>query len=262
MSFEIAGGTVGGRAHALAGKPNQDAYAWFVREDRELLVAVVCDGCGSGAHSEVGAQLGARLVTARLAARIAEGAFRDSPAPWDDLGREVLGVIGKVASAMGGRLSEVVSDYFLFTVVGFAVDGERGWVFAAGDGIAAVDGAQIQLGPFPRNEPPYLGYGLLDDRAPGIVEVRTFDARSVETLCIGTDGAGDLDEPTLHGLWEEDRHFENRDAIRRQLALMNREVQRPIWEERRIERERGCLEDDTTVVVARRRKSYGRLSAQ
>ncbi len=37
------------------------------------------------------------------------------------------------------------------------------------------------------------------------------------------------------------------------LALANREVTRPLWDERRIERVPGLLDDDTTVVVVRRR---------
>src|SRR5215467_2985954 len=57
--FEIAGGSVTGRAHVAAGRNNQDAFCWA--SDADGLVAVVCDGCSSGPHNEVGAQLGARL---------------------------------------------------------------------------------------------------------------------------------------------------------------------------------------------------------
>ncbi len=243
MSFEIAGGTVAGRAHALAGKPNQDAYAWIERE--EMLVAAVCDGCGSGAHSEVGAKLGARLVTARLAERLSAGAALSSVALWDELRDDVLGALRGVATAMGGRLSEVVSEYFLFTVVGLAIAGERGCLFAAGDGIAAVDGAVIRLGPFPRNEPPYLGYGLLDAEAPGLRLLRSFASSEIQSLLVGTDGADEIVE--MRPFWEDDKHFRNRDAVRRRLALMAREP--------------GQLADDTTVVVVRRRSAHERLSA-
>ncbi len=76
--FEIAGGSVSGRSHVLAGKGNQDAYYWAGQETS--LVAVVCDGCGSGASSEVGAELGARLLVAEVAREIAGGGAVDSPA--------------------------------------------------------------------------------------------------------------------------------------------------------------------------------------
>jgi hypothetical protein len=254
--FDIAGGTVTGRSHALAGRGNQDA--WSVRAEGAALCAVVCDGCGSGAHSEVGAQLGARLVTAALVRRLVEGASLEAPSLWDAVRREVLDALRPAALAAGGRLADTVSELMLFTVVGIAVSGDRGVVFAAGDGIAAIDGDLCRLGPFPDNAPPYLGYGLLDlPHAPGFSTVRAFCARDVRHVLIGTDGAAALadieDGRALRRLWEEERHFQNRDALRRTLALLNRDEARPVWEERRMERRRGLLEDDATVVVLRRR---------
>jgi hypothetical protein len=142
-----------------------------------------------------------------------------------------------------------VTDCFLFTVVGLALSGERGCVFAAGDGIAAVDAAVVKLGPFPGNEPPYLAYGLISREAPGFSVVRAFSG--ARSALVGTDGAFDLAD--LHSFWEEERYFQNPDAVRRRLALVNREVVRPLWDERRIERSPGLLDDDTTLVVVRRR---------
>src|SRR5262249_16876735 len=110
--LEIAGGTVTGRIHALSGKPNQDAHAWVA--DDEIVVAAVCDGCGSGAHSEVGARLGARLVTARLAARLAGGATPDAPELYAAAGDEVLDRLRELAAAMGGDLAQTVTEHFLF----------------------------------------------------------------------------------------------------------------------------------------------------
>lgn len=253
--FDIAGGSVTGRSHALAGRCNQDAYAF--RADGDRLVAAVCDGCGSGAHSEVGAQLGARLVTGMLLRRLVEGAALDDAALWDALRLDVLAALRPAAVAAGASIATTVSDLLLFTIVGVAVSGDAGVVFAAGDGIAAIDGEVHRLGPFPGDAPPYLGYGLLEDtKAHGFTIVRTFAAGARHVL-VGTDGAAALadidDGRRLRELWETDRHFQNRDALRRTLALHNREEARPIWDERRFERRRGLFEDDATVIVVRRR---------
>jgi hypothetical protein len=254
--FDIAGGSVAGRSHALSGRCNQDAYA--LRADGDCLVAAVCDGCGSGAHSEVGAQLGARLVTALLVRRLAAGASLADASSWDALRTDVLEALRPAAIAAGEPMAKTVSDLLLFTIVGVAISGDSGAVFAAGDGFAAIDGEICQLGPFPGNAPPYLGYGLLDGApAPGFSIVRTFAANDVRHVLIGTDGAAALADidggRMLRDLWENDRHFENRDALRRTLALHNREETRPIWAERRFERKRGLFEDDATVVIVRRR---------
>src|SRR5512133_1395744 len=113
--FEIAGGSVPGRSHLLAGKCNQDAFHWAV--EARSLVAVVCDGCGSGAESEVGAALGARLVVAEVGRAIALGGDIDSPALWDEVRGNVLARLSDLLGAMGGRRSVLVSELFLFTVV-------------------------------------------------------------------------------------------------------------------------------------------------
>jgi hypothetical protein len=259
--YEVAGGTVAGRSHAALGRANQDAYAWAGRGD--VLAAVVCDGCGSGAHSEVGARIGACLLAERLSARLGEGAPPDDPALLRAIGGDLLAALDALAGAMGGSRAQAVADCFLFTVVGLALSGERGCVFAAGDGIVAVDGDVTRIGPFPGNEPPYLGYGLIHEGAPGLTLVRAFSG--ARCVLVGTDGAADLADLACRALpdggvvgplrqfWEDDRYFANRDAVRRRLAIVNREVTRPLWDERRIERTPGLLDDDTTLVVARRR---------
>lgn len=263
--FEIAGGSVPGRSHLRAGRPNQDAWAWRSRGDR--LVAVVADGCGSGAHSEVGARLGARLVVERLWHQLESGASLEKESTWEAARRATLATLATLAESLGGSLAETVSELFLFTVVGVAIDGAVGRVFAAGDGLFALDDAITVLGPFPGNEPPYLGYGLLNaDRAPRLTVERAFDASRVRSILLGTDGAAELhalaDRPLPGGdglvgplsqFWRDDRPFKNRDAVRRRLALVNREVSRPVWHERRIDKDPGLLEDDTTLVVIRRK---------
>ena len=67
-ALALAGGSVTGRLHVAAGRPNQDAWHWVATD--AALVACVCDGCGSSPHSELGAQLGARLLASALHAAL------------------------------------------------------------------------------------------------------------------------------------------------------------------------------------------------
>lgn len=69
--IQVAAGTVTGRDHTFGGnlvigRGNQDAIATAWSADADAFVAVMCDGCSSGEHSEVGAQLGANLILGRL----------------------------------------------------------------------------------------------------------------------------------------------------------------------------------------------------
>ncbi|MFN7131809.1 MAG: protein phosphatase 2C domain-containing protein, partial [Myxococcales bacterium] len=86
-TLQIAAGSVIGRLHANAGRNNQDAFD--VSVGPEVAVAVVCDGCGSGARSEVGAVLGARLLTAALRTEAA-AARREGRTPDLERAREAV----------------------------------------------------------------------------------------------------------------------------------------------------------------------------
>lgn len=269
--FEIATGNVVGRAHALSGRGSQDAHE--VRVDDGRIVAVVADGCGSAEQSEVGAWIGANVVVTAVLRALDEGLSLDHDSTWRDVRAQALEAIRSTARAMGGALEEVVRRYFLFTVVGVAIAGERAVVFSAGDGVVAVNGDVIRLGPFPGNAPPYIGHGLLGATPFGrahLTVVRSMPVEEVESILLATDGVDawdDVEHKAVPGakelvgpfaqLWKDDRYFAHPDALRRKLGRMNRPVTKPVWEERRLEKDAGLLDDDATVVVVRRKKQGG-----
>jgi hypothetical protein len=88
---------------------------------------------------------------------------------------------------------------------------------------------------------------------------------TVQSIVIGSDGVRDLiaaSDRQMPGkeefvgeiaqFWQGDRYFQNPDAIRRRLSLMNRESVKPDWQNQHLIREAGLLPDDTTLVVIRR----------
>jgi hypothetical protein len=277
--FEVAAGSVVGRDHLgrgnlLVGRNNQDAYAWSCTA--EGLVAVVCDGCGSGGHSEVGANLGARLLVRALgscpalfAGAVGSGAASSAPPLFVERARHrVLAWLRELASGMGDNLAQTVADYFLFTVVGALLLRDWTYIISIGDGVFAVNGEVTRLGPAPHNAPPYLAYplcGAAPEAFPFQVQ-RSLPTAAVDSVLLGTDGVAHLIEAAgrplpgrrepvgpLGQFWEEDRYFRNPDALRRRLALVNSEHVRLDREAGVLVREPGLLPDDTTVLVIRRR---------
>jgi hypothetical protein len=271
--FEIAAGSVSGRTHALSGRPNQDALV--VRASASSLVAVVADGCGSAEHSEVGAWIGASTLAAELGR--ATSPELDDTGFWDRVQSSTLSALRNTATSMGGNLEDTVRRFFLFTVVGAVIAGDRAAVFSLGDGLIAVNGQVTHLGPFPGNAPPYVGYALFDDhRTPDsrLVIHHRIPAGDIESILVATDGATEWNEAAnrplpgthettgpLSQLWQDDRFFDHPDALRRKLARMNRALVRPVWDARRLEKEPGLLEDDTTIAVLRPRKRTARAAA-
>ena len=267
--FEVAAGSVTGRDHVLTGRNNQDAYHWAGLPN--ACIAVVCDGCGSGKHSEVGAQLGARLIVEAMS-RAVHG---PTHAFWHRVWHDVLTQLRHLAEQMGGNFAGTVQDYLLFTVVGALVTPWRTFLFSLGDGVMVANGDLISLGPFPDNAPPYLAYALLDAQNGGpSAGAREFQLQrilpttAVQSIVLGTDGLETLLQAAtrpipgkqvtvgpLRQFWQEERYFTNPDAVRRTLALINREVVQPDWAAQRLDRQGGLLPDDTTLVVIRRRPS-------
>jgi hypothetical protein len=259
--FEVAAASVIGREHARSGRNNQDAFSLLAQG--EVLAAVVADGCGSGAHSEVGAQLGARAVAQTVLAVVGEGTPVDSPDFLPAVRSRVLKFLTSLTEQLGNSL---VGEHLLFTVVGAVVTPQHTLVFSAGDGVWALNGEVHPLGPFPDNAPPYLAYGLISPGAVPLERQALVPTDEVMALMLGTDGVADLaklaetrvperEEPVgpLSQYWTDERYFQNPDALRRRLALLGRESVRADFTAHRLVRTPSLLADDTTLIVLRRR---------
>jgi len=264
--FQFAAGTIPGRDHALVGKNNQDAVCRLERHGCAALV--VSDGCGSVADSEIGAWLGTRWAADAL---LTQFAAKPQTLDNEELAAELfervrIELLTRLKS-LGATLPTETTRQFLFTLVGALLTPTRTTLFSLGDGVLALNGEVLQLGPFANNQPPYLAYGLQHDaaRAPKFTVHRLIDTRDVQTLLLGTDGLAQwraLEARTLPGrndtvgplrqFWEDARYFANADAIRRKLALINRTHMNADWDARTLHREGGLLRDDTTLIVARR----------
>lgn len=274
MTFELAGGSVVGRDHRVVPKNNQDAYWIDIRRYpltfdgrvEEVSVAVVCDGCGSGTHSEVGASIGARLLCRSIHLELQ--AHGEERFLWKRVEQDVLSSIHVLAAQLGGNYRETIEDYFLFTITGIVLTAETVSFFGVGDGLVIVNGDPHWDGPWPGNAPPYLCYQLLD--TPGFAQVdlqlsvlESLNTKDLDSFLIGCDGAGrpgllqiceenqiipgmkNMNTGPISEFWTMDHYFENPVAISRRLKLFTRD-----WPPR--DPEYGLLGDDTTIVVGRR----------
>ena len=271
IPFELAAGSVRGREHLRLERNNQDAYA--ILRNEQYTVAVVCDGCGSGQHSEVGAQIGARLTIKSLTRALSNQFSKGNPISFHELLEQVrqdlLRQIDNLAQAMGGNWVQTLKDYFLFTIVGVVITSTEILVFSLGDGVIIINGQEIDLGSFPGNSPPYLAYGLCETVSNhGFRSHLLPPLEQVESILIGTDGVRELmnvaqqqlpGKQELVGLisqfWQEDHYFTNPDQIRRRLSLINREVTKFDRQTQKLQKTPGLLPDDTSLVVLRRMRS-------
>jgi hypothetical protein len=126
-----------------------------------------------------------------------------------------------------------------------------------GDGAIAINGKLNQIPAYPNNAPPYLAYGLYKPEAINFEIRDLLPTSELESLLIATDGIDDLVKvEDINQFWQEDRYFKNPDAIRRKLAILNREETKPDWNKRELIKRSGVLSDDTSLVVIRRITNY------
>ncbi|PRQ07532.1 protein phosphatase 2C domain-containing protein [Enhygromyxa salina] len=241
-SWRAHGGSAIGADHRRSGRGNQDA--WYVQRSELAVVGVVADGCGSAPHSEVGAWLGARLWADALAGLLDDGLTPTQPQLWDRACARSLERLAAVVEALPGSSTALVHEALLFTLVGFVLTPAQLVVHAIGDGVVWLDGQLTTLGPFPDNQPPYLGYGL-HGPTPPVQVIHAVDPAQVERLILATDGAVELSIERF----ADPRYLLRPHAIQRELAQLNRETQNIDWSAEVVERSHGRLADDTTLLV-------------
>lgn len=289
VAFEVALGTIAGQTHQRTGRNNQDALCCRWADD--TLIAIVCDGCGSRGHSEVGASLGATLVAEVIGRRIAD--YEQAVAGqnglkatefWEQTRQELLQRLGEVVMALNGdrphpsgvaHRTSTILDYWLFTIVGVVITPTLTTLVSLGDGTLWLNGESIGIPAFAHNAPPYLAYGLLSPEQVHLPPEalvfqihRQVPTATVESLLVGTDGVQDLiaaaDKPlpgkselvgAIAQFWQEDAYFNNPDQVRRRLSLINRDVTKADWQNRTLERHSGLLPDDTTLIAIRRKQA-------
>ncbi|HET9991791.1 MAG TPA: protein phosphatase 2C domain-containing protein [Kofleriaceae bacterium] len=241
-----AAASVIGARHQRAGRNGQDAAATFVSDG--VAVAVVCDGCSSGASSEVGARLGARWFAERLGHALVAGASVAECATWEASRRDVATRLRTIAEDSSSRYvdAQAVHELLLFTIVAVAVTPDGAAVWALGDGAYGCDGLVRVLGPFADNAPPYVAYDLLGTPADAHFEVLPATARRI---VIATDGAADLDyDLAPFGAVST----ANPDALRRRLSVLARGDDRIAWGEGRVHRTPAVLQDDCAIAIVER----------
>jgi len=252
-------GSVMGSYHRNSYKNNQDAG--FIAENESGLMAVVTDGCGSGKYSEVGARLVARFLCHRgLELLVLEKngmEFRDGLL--EELRREALNFVKQTAQSLGGSFSQVINDYFLFTVIGAVITDEKVLVFSLGDGCFSVNGQVTVVDQ--DNLPRYLAYALVSSvvlsEDKHFLDFQTHVEMGIDeldSLVLATDGATDLQdraEESISILGEDVpvgdlTQFETNPKYLKNASLLQKDlVVRGV--------NKGILRDDTTVILIKRR---------
>src|SRR3989339_203185 len=141
---------------------NQDAVV--VRQIKDGMIAVLCDGCGSQPHSEVGADFGANAL-ARIVEKNLARNKRLGKLDFAHITDQITKAVGNAAAMYAGEKSgpqfvRMVEQRFLFTAIVLVVQNNQALIATFGDGVVIVDDAVDVLESPINNAPNYLGYLL------------------------------------------------------------------------------------------------------
>lgn len=225
--IQLATASILGREHARLLKNNQDGVA--ARVEGNVAVAVVTDGCGSGASSEVGARLGARFLAQAMPGLVREVGV--APVLAERATAALLQWVEAVVRPLdvsGTELPLLVGDQFLFTFLCAVMNEKSSLIFGVGDGAwrADADGRVLDAGA--QNAPDYVAYGLVGVPV-GPAQVHFWG--EAKELAVATDGLGGA----FSALCQDERVWRNPAALQRKLNVKSKE-----------------LFDDTTVALMKR----------
>lgn len=210
MNIRMRSAQIIGRSHLLMGRNSQDAFAkGKITLDKErILFGIVCDGCGEGKDSEVGAKLAATFIGLQIEELVkANVALTKIP---EILHKRTIGFLKMILGGLSFELPqtriEFIKNNLLFTIIGFIYSDNETLIFALGDGVIIVDDTVWIRDE--QNRPNYIGYNLVS-RENLIPEAsllpKGFDAVNLKSesftrLAIATDAL--LEEPDfIPELW-------------------------------------------------------------
>jgi hypothetical protein len=135
MSWRVVAASATGSSHREDGRPCQDAFA-FARVG-DALIATVCDGAGSCAHSELGARWLADATVQALEPRLAAGELLPET-PADACRALVESAVAQAREVVcaSARGAAAEPGAFAATLVGVLAWPGGGHVFHVGDGYA------------------------------------------------------------------------------------------------------------------------------
>jgi hypothetical protein len=239
MFMPLAASTIGNH-HKNRAANSQDAFA--VIQHKQQTVLVLADGCGSGAHSEVGA----KLAVANLAQRLVGG---------EDLASALAAVTTMLADIAAqicpdqAHYTDIITNYMLFTLLGAVFSPDQAFAFAVGDGVVAwqTDQAtQIELLTAPNNAPDYLGYALLGQE---YAIWRQDWVQPPQKLLLASDGLPAAAAHALIPVLWHDNMWHNPHNLQRYLTCQGRDTIKMTAGQ--LQRTPGRWRDDITVVLAR-----------
>ncbi len=239
MEFKNAIASVIGSSHHKLYYNNQDSYAFY--QDKNYIIGVVADGCGSAASSEVGSKLGVNFIVNYCKKYFRQNVFRE------DLLRASLieYLLNIVKNQHTSDELEFIKEYLFFTFFGFIIQPHQTFIFHSGDGLYCLNDKEVIVEQ--DNRPEYIAKTLIG--CSTYIEMESIETSKLERLLVSTDGLMHLNDKFKNGetlanmtkisdFFDNDEYFDNMVALPKFLTDFSAN--------------KNILKDDTTLIALKR----------
>lgn len=240
MNIQLQAASIIGRSHQRMLYNNQDAYAYHLEKD--YVVGVVCDGCGSYAGTEVGAQLMSQYIVNyfRQDDKLVNFSENQFQSDFQDYLKQLVSIQNLPSKS---DEQDFIKNHLLATIIGFVTQEDQLIIFSAGDGIVQVNGQTEIINQ--NNRPSYFAKRLLDPHQTGF-EFRYYPLAELQDLLIATDGLEDLHE------YESDMYKGLEIRPLKRMPQMRGLYRNPVALYKYLAARQELLLDDTTLIMFRR----------
>jgi serine/threonine protein phosphatase PrpC len=201
-SWTITSGVKIGHYHLEREGNCQDAATFGVMND--IVFGVVCDGCGSSEHSEVGSNLTSQFVVHKLAQFIEQYNNQRESEIISNIFESTVTFVQNSCFPFHSSAefhASFVNNYWLCTIMGFIISQDFISIFYVGDGVYCIDSSVSDGTDNLRvidqhNAPEYLAYRCINPQflkggdvvLPIRFQTVIRNTEKVERLMIATDG--------------------------------------------------------------------------
>lgn len=202
--YSVAGATVPKSESYFTGAHNQDSLDRFTSPSGNMMVAAVFDGCGSQAHSHIGAHLGGRMLLRSIFDAVERLQADQKPLAGLDIVRiqENWGAdVKQICEITGGAdWPADMESRFEFTMLGVIMTADETQVFHVGDGFFSINGKTTVI-TSPNNAPSYPIYPFLPgvEAGPHWIKLEpVMKTTDVNSIVLTTDGGRYLTQEIDH----------------------------------------------------------------
>lgn len=165
--YQVYAGKVTGREHLHKRKNCQDSYAFdfFSINEKDYVFGIICDGCGEGNNSEVGASLLSNYLICQISfcLKTSEDLF-NIPSMLFKSAKNYLQFLLNATCSQDDVIKQIefIKNHLLCTVIGFILSFEHGLYFYYGDGKVIINEEVITIDQ--NNQPDYLAYHFINNK--------------------------------------------------------------------------------------------------